>query len=304
MKNEHNKKFIPTAYRILFLLSLLSKNDLTIKQIEQNFVKNEYIPKEIRKETLLKYIKTLNHSGYKIEKNGNKYTIKEYPTKLNLSNSSINTLIQLQKFIQGLYRHKLSVDYSEFIDHLSKYLSKEKQNKISKLKNNNKDIFKEYLHYKDILTTIDDYINRGRKLEITTTSQKKILLDSPELDYYDKEIYLSGYNKKTKELTSIPVEIITKINLSSQVSSKINIYPSITFKLKGKLSHNYKLKTNEKILSYDKEKQELIILNTKEDKNLLFRRIIRYGLLCEIQSPKYIKEEFKEFISQMRKNYQ
>ena len=304
MKNEHNKKFIPTSYRILFLLSLLSKNDLTLKQIEQNFTKNEHIPKEIRKETLLKYIKTLNHAGYKIEKNGNKYTIKEYPTKLNLSNSSINTLIQLQKFIQGLYRHKLSVDYSEFIDHLSKYLSKEKQNKISKLKNSNKDIFKEYLHCKDILTTIDDYINRGRKLEITTLSQKKILLDSPELDYYDKEIYLSGYNKKTKELSSIPIEIITKINLSSQVSSKINIYPSIIFKLKEKLAHTYKLKTNEKILSYDKEKQELTILNTKEDKNLLFRRIIRYGLLCEIQSPKYIKEEFKEFISQMRKNYQ
>lgn len=304
MKNENNKNFIPAAYRILFLLNLLTKKDMTLKEIEEKFSQNEDIQCEIRKETLLKYLKTLNLAGYKIEKNGNKYGIKEFPTKLNLSNSSINTLINLQKFIQGLYRHKLSVEYSEFITHISKYLTKEKLNKISNLKNDNRAIFKEYLHYKDILTTIDEYLNKGRKLEITTLYQKKILLDSPELDYYDKEIFLSGYNKKTKELTSIPVETITKINLSSQVSSKINIYPSITFKLKGKLSHNYKLKTNEKILSYDKEKQELIILNTKEDKNLLFRRIIRYGLLCELQSPKYIKEEFKDFISQMRKNYQ
>ena len=304
MKNENSKNFIQAAYRILFLLKLLTKKDMTLKEIEEKFSQNEDIQCETRKETLLKYLKTLNLAGYKIEKIGNKYGIKEFPTKLNLSNSSINTLINLQKFIQGLYRHKLSVDYSKFITHLSKYLSKEKLNKISNLKNDNRDIFKEYLHYKVILTTIDEYLNKGRKLEITTLSQKKILLDSPELDYYDKEIFLSGYNKKTKELTSIPVETNTKINLSSQVSSKINIYPSITFKLKGKLSHNYKLKTNEKILSYDKEKQELIILNTKEDKNLLFIRIIRYGLLCELQSPKYIKEEFKDFISQMRKNYQ
>ena len=154
---------------------------MTLKEIEEKFSQNEDIQCEIRKETLLKYLKTLNLAGYKIEKNGNKYGIKEFPTKLNLSNSSINTLINLQKFIQGLYRHKLSVEYSEFITHISKYRTKEKQNKKSDLKEDNRAIFKEYLHYKDILTRIDEYLKQGRKIEITKNYHKKKLSDSPKL---------------------------------------------------------------------------------------------------------------------------
>ena len=68
MKNENNKNFIPAAYRILFLLNLLTKKDMTLKEIEEKFSQNEDIQCEIRKETLLKYLKTLNLSGYKIEK--------------------------------------------------------------------------------------------------------------------------------------------------------------------------------------------------------------------------------------------
>lgn len=303
MNNKKELKFVPTCYRLLYLVKILQKKDVSLSEVEEEFAQNPEIEKDIQSETFLKYIKTLNAANIVIKKSKGKYRLIDFPTKINLSNKSLKTLIKLQNFIQSLYQQNLSLEYGKFINHLSKYLDKNKNKKIAELKSNNEEVFADYHRYKNILTTIDKYLQKGLKLEITTALNGKMILDSLSIEFYNKSIFISGYNQSLKELISIPIETVHKVKLSSQISRKIDLFTSITFKLKGKLAQKYKLKSNEKILKFDKEKQELIVITTKEDKELLFKRLIRYGLLCEIIGPKYVRNEFKEFISQIAGNY-
>lgn len=297
-------KIIPTGYRVLLIFKLLLERDLTLKELEKQLLLNPEVNQFFTKEAILKYINTLRNSSVEIDRIDNIYKVLDVPFKLNLSHKTIETLIKLEKYTKGLYQHRLYISYNNFIGRLSKYLDKSQNDKIAYLESSSENLFSEYKIHKETIERLEKYICQGLRLEVVTKLNKKIIFDDFYIDYFNKNIYLSGYDQINKEIVSILIENIETMKQLSQMSRKTSLYPSVIYKLKGKLAQSYKLKKNERMINFDTEKQELVIINNREDKNLLFKRLVRYGLLCEVIEPKNIRSEFKEFIKQILNNYQ
>lgn len=78
---------------------------------------------------------------------------------------------------------------------------------------------------------------------------------------------------------------------------------TVEFILKGKLAKRYQPRENE-VISLIKRNGDIVVVNKFEDKETLFRRLMRYDTSCKIINPKNYVEEFKQLINDTIKNYQ
>ena len=76
----------------------------------------------------------------------------------------------------------------------------------------------------------------------------------------------------------------------------------VVFKLKGKLAGTYTLRENEEIMP-DSSEGNLVVSNKGEKKDILFSRLLRYDKSCEILYPLHYREEMKNLLDEMLKNY-
>ena len=92
---------------------------------------------------------------------------------------------------------------------------------------------------------------------------------------------------------------IVKIAKKTQ---EINVNPQkeVVFELYGKLAKSYLLKEEESIVDYSKDK--IVIVNHCEDKLKLFRRLLRYDILCKVTFPKADVRYFKSIIENSLEN--
>ena len=68
------------------------------------------------------------------------------------------------------------------------------------------------------------------------------------------------------------------------------------------MAKNYNLRENEKIVNTDLP-ESITVMNRCENKMLLLSRLLRYGNLCEIEKPRYIREEMAKIVEETLKNY-
>lgn len=87
-----------------------------------------------------------------------------------------------------------------------------------------------------------------------------------------------------------------------KLHSSCSMFSSVTFRLKDRLAKGYRLRDDEKLLQ-TKSDGSIIILNQKEDRVLLLKRLMRYGENCEVISPKTLREEMKQMIETTLSNY-
>ena len=105
--------------------------------------------------------------------------------------------------------------------------------------------------------------------------------------------YIEINTRKHKE---IPLNKIVKI---AQIGQE-EILPTRTetiFELYGRLADVYVLKDGERVIDYKKEK--IVIANGYEDKGILFKRLLRYDVLCKITHPKEDVQEFKNLLAKI-----
>ena len=74
----------------------------------------------------------------------------------------------------------------------------------------------------------------------------------------------------------------------------------IIFELYGKLAKSYLLKDNERVLDFTRDK--IVIANSCDDKEKLFRRLMRYDTYCKIVFPKKEVDSFKKLIEKSLAN--
>ena len=97
------------------------------------------------------------------------------------------------------------------------------------------------------------------------------------------------------QLQDINFDEIMEIKQLPTKSNPMNMLSSTTFKLKSPLAQTYKLHQDEKLLEIDID-GNILLLNQKEDRTLLLKRLMRYGACCEVLSPKSLRDEMKELI--------
>ena len=103
-----------------------------------------------------------------------------------------------------------------------------------------------------------------------------------------------GRNRK------ISISAIKEMKQSPKKASGVSMLNSVVFEVYGRLASLYKLKPSEKVINFSNN--HLTISNTEEDKDVLIRRLIKYGENCKIIRPQSVQKEFLELTNNILKN--
>ena len=75
----------------------------------------------------------------------------------------------------------------------------------------------------------------------------------------------------------------------------------VVFQLRGDMAKRYTPREHEQVVN--KDSTSITISNKGENKELLFRRLLRYDSCCEILHPKHYRAEMRRILDEILENY-
>ena len=297
-----------TAIRVLEVLKLLDTGMLRQNDILANLSDNNKIDCELRKEALYKYFNTFKLLGINVIKKNKILSLEKSPITINLSQEEIEGLNfimeyakkifvgqakdEIQKLINNICRCTKNCTPEELKNHLSK---KDIQNFTSP-KNYDPNLLNQFRllckeRQKISFTYINHDLNEKQKFEI----------EPDEVIITPVDSILKGYNPQLAETQRFYIDAIEDLVQLPTMSKHKNVKSSVTFMLKGRLSHSYELKHGERLTQ--KGKDYIVVTNSEEDKETLTRRLLRYGKDCEIIYPKIFRKRVLSNLEKILKNY-
>jgi len=310
-------KIISTAYRVLLLIKLLNENDYTIEELADIFLCNPNTAKNLSKEAILKYIYTLRLAGYSISKpsiaNNHKYRLTRMPEVIKLNEEELNTLVILERYIASIHLNNLRKNYDDFFKKISKYLSEEQLIIL----NNKRKTFKDQLafhnsHYSKhaaLIKKAEQLCLEERRVIVKYINplddkDMQMVLDIKAIKFDSKDVYIAGHSSITGEKQLIHMSYIQDIKSLPAKAKGNAMTSSVIFKLKDRVAKGYRLYEDEKITQTDTKEATITVTSYIDDKDLLFRRLLRYGDYCEIIYPAYVRNDIVKIIHNTLKNYQ
>jgi len=298
------------SYRVFETLKFLIKQPANvtdiIKYLESLNIGNG---NSYSKGVIYKYIATLKFAGIDIGKQKCKYVIKNLPFKIPFNEDNIHTIALIDNIIEKLPEKNLTKNIKELIYSLkirssadNKYFENIKQN-LPQIKlgiPTDKQL--------KILEKYEKYCNDNLKLCIEYKDiygQKcKINCEPTETKFENNQIYLYCYCELLNEFIQInskQILNITQTPLKCSTLKKQSLAKSTVYTISGKLVKRYKPRNSE---IYNQNTDETItIINKEEAKNKLNMRLMRYGICCEINSPKTERHRIREMIAKTLSNY-
>lgn len=292
---------IDTGLKVIEILKLLTKKDASSLELEKFLC--GFDKKDHTTETIQRYINTLKYAGLNITKSTKtgKYHLENQPFTIDLSNEELKTLCFLDNYVNGLNNKKLSGEFENFFNDLSKYFSEDLKTKYHKLKEKipNKPAYS-YKHLEDKINTFEKLCSDNQKTEIVYDKGETYTVEPKEVIYDKNCVYLLCYIPSD---ASNKMFLADKIVSCKQLPGKCgggNFLNTAVFECRGRLAKNYKLKPSERIINSSSDC--VIISNAQEDKEILLKRILKYGENAKIIQPKSLSEEMVKMINQMIQN--
>lgn len=302
------KKIGETSIRVLETLKILYKNNASIQDIIHYFEKAAPHNKSYTNEVILKYINTLKVFGFRFIKEKDKYILLNYPGQFDFDKSNLKAIFLIEKFSELLPEERIKSEIDNFLSDLEKRYSDNTRlclHNITKPEFINLEF--NYTKYAKQIKEYEKYCIDGLRLKITFKNQNhsetSAMVEPDEIKYRNNEVFLSVYNPLSAQIQDINFNSILKIEQLPLKSNPTNMFSSVTFRLKDRLAKSYKPHESEKLLQI-KPDGSIIILNQKEDRALLLKRLMRYGENCEVISPKSLREQMKQMIQMTLKNYE
>lgn len=301
------KKTGDASVRVLDTLKFLSKNNASIQDIIRYFEKIDPNNRTYTNEVILKYINTLKVFGFRFAKEKDKYVLLNTLEQFEFNEKDLNSIYLIEKFSLIFPEERVKSNVDQFLQELEKRFSDNSRLLAHNIKRPNfTELGSDYNKYSKQIKEYEKYCLDGQRLKITYKNKNNIeisvMAEPGDIKYIEKEIYLSVYNPISAQIQDINLNSIIKIEQLPLKSNSTTMLSSVTFQLKDRLAKAYKLHESEKLLQI-KTDESIIILNQKEDRELLLKRLIRYGENCEVLSPKSLREEMLELIKSTIKNY-
>lgn len=280
-----------------------STNEI-IFQIFQNLLerpvsKNEITERyAIKSSTFDKYIYIFKKAGFEIERQKEYYNIKNYKQLIQLSNFEKEILAYCGFLAFDLLPYSKSQAYINFLKKALLLCNKKECTNIFEKFNSFK-IFSLNEEFKNKINTIQKYINENTIIKITITSKKELLITPLEFNWTKDKIYLNYFDSTKEKKGTIAIEKIVKISSKNEKEIGISANETI-FELYGKLAKSYLLREDERIV--DKLKDKIVVANSDTDKNILFKRLLRYDTYCKVLFPKKDVIEFENLIKKSLDN--
>lgn len=310
-----------TAYKVLALLKLLCSGSFNIDNIIKQLYEDQNIKKQLSKEVLIKYITTLRSADINIQKpsksNNYEYSVKDAPLLIDLDDNDIKILSLVLYISHKLAQKNIIQNLESLIEKLKIYLNNSQKELFNeyflflKKEKYRNEMFKKFIPEELIeqIQKLERYCNEDMRTSILynlPASNKKIelIFEPKQIKYEKKSIYLSGYNFITGEKQFLDIKNIINITQLPIKSKYTNVLSPVIFKIKGKLAASYRLYESEKITKQNEDNNEIIITSYVEDKNLLLKRLLKYGENCEVIQPLSLREEIKQTIESALSQYE
>jgi len=314
---EKKIKISATAYRVLLLLLQLNEGHGNIEYLNHIFSTDKYTARYFSKEVILKYISTLRTAGYDISKptvaNNYNYELNKSPVFIELSNDQIKNLVVMLYYAESLHQNKIIDNYNSFLKKIKKFITANQVqilNKELKKQRENLEVgFFKHSHYEELIKKIENFKIEDQRLSIKyklpcNKEEKQIILELKNIKYDKKEVYISGYNPITEQIHTIKLSQIVEIKQLPTKSQYNQILSPVTFELKGQLAKVYRPYENEKIASTTENPNKITVTANMDDKEVLIKRLLKYGENCKIIYPKHVQNEMIRIINQTLKNYE
>lgn len=303
-KSSKDKKIAGSGLRVLEILKELTKEPLSPQELLLGI--EEVSDNVYRKEVVMKYINTLKLLGFKLSKINGKYVLERNFEKIDFNKTDLSIIKFIEKYSNNINMQTLKENIFNALSIVEKTFSDETleiiQNKNLKPYRSRKNaIIKD-----ENVKPFEKYCKDGQKLEIvysdpSNKSTQKYKVAPLGIKYRNCRAVLVCYDCNAKEYKNFAIEYIIHAEQTPQKNTKD--YPSaVTFMLKNRLSRSYVLKDEEKILN--EEKDYIIVSNSKEDRDLLVKRLLRYYDQCEILYPKDLRKNMVSLIEDMEKIYE
>lgn len=301
-----SKKVSETSIRVLETLKILSKGSASIQDIIHHFEKINPNNRIYTNEVILKYINTLKVFGFKFIKEKDKYVLLNTPVQFEFDENDLKAICLVENLSKEFPEEKVKTEIAKFLQELEKMFSdstKVRSHNFTRVDYKNKEFSNR--KYLDQIKEYEKYCLGGQRLKITYTKNKaetSVMVEPCEIKYLNNEVYLSVYNPVSAQIQDINFNLIIKIEQLPLKSNFTNMYSSVTFLLKDRLAKAYELHESESLLQM-KSDGKIVILNRKEDRVLLMKRLMRYGENCEVISPKSLREDMKQMVKSTLSNY-
>ncbi|MBR6162695.1 WYL domain-containing protein [bacterium] len=292
-------KELDTGLKVFEILKYLAKQDASYHDLER--ILSKISAKELSDETILKYINTLKYSGLNITKSGEVFRLENQPFMINLTEEELETLANLEAYSKSLNNERVNKEFSDFLNKISKYLSPLLKEKYIKLRETStaKPMY-DYKDREDLIRLCEKYLEDNLRLEIEENGKGKFVFEPAEIIYDKTSVYLSGYLPETASNKRINVKNIISVKQLPTRAAGNKFLNTVVFECFGRLAKNYKLKPSEKIIN--SSENSVIISNAQEDRDLLLRRILKYGENAKLLRPQSLRDRMKEILNEMIEN--
>lgn len=144
-------------------------------------------------------------------------------------------------------------------------------------------------------------------IKVILHSGRVIMMEPKKFDWEKERIYLYYMNRdgekefqKYPRIETMRIERIAKI-VQEDEEDYIPQEKEVVFELKGKLAESYLLKRDERVINSTKD-GSIVVASGTQDKEALFKRLLRYDTLCKVLFPKEDVKNFNKMIDRAISN--
>lgn len=292
-----------TGLRILEILRILLDEDLTKNELIEKLKGNIEIESVYTQEAFIKYFNTFELLGLKLKKDRARYSFSTAILKVDLNEEEKKALIELVKFISKFNNRTSEEIISKIFLRLEKYVNLDIEEILRKTKEEENVLCNNNVK-ENLIKTLKDMLYEGQNVSITykknNLTEETITVELKEIQQLNNNTFIVCYNPKIGRSKKICIDLITSLKQEPNKNTGFDCHNNVTFEIYGRLIRAYKLKEHEKSIDFNANR--VVISNTKEDKDILLLRLLKYGENCKIVSPTSLQEEFLALTEKMIKN--
>ena len=298
------EKQFDTGLRILEILKILLKDNITKANLIEKLSCVSDVEQVYTLEAFIKYFNTIEIAGFKLNREKNIYKLENAFKYLKLTEEEKELLLKVLSKRGLLYDEKQEETVKQVSYRFLKYFNNDiKEETLEKIFNPNK-MSSSDEETQNILSTLNKLKNDKLMVKIQyeskTNKNNEIVVEIRKIKDENGKISLVCYIPEKRRNKKIYLDSIVQLSQLPTKTSESISYNTIVFEVYGRLAYLYKLKDSEKVINFSSN--HLVISNSQEDKDVLLRRLLKYGENCKIIKPIEVQEEFISLTNEILKN--
>ena len=257
--------------------------------------------------TLNKYLNTLKVFGIKVKKENHKFVMLNNSFGLNFDVDDVKSVNIFEHAAQFLPNGKTKNNMEAFIQMMfSRFDDKTNELYTTINSTTNSDFSFYFSDLREQIEKCESMCQGDLNIEIKYLHKGqtyKNYAKAKQVIYDNKNAYLQIYKLDDSQLLNVLIPNILYLEQSSGKVNPMEIVPTVTYKISGRLAKAYTLKETEYV-SETCEDASKIIVNKNDPTDQILQRLIRYRNECVILTPNTLKNKMIDMINDTLKHYE